>query len=99
MSELCYICKTDEDDDLIDELCLDCWKRERFLTLFNDSSTYNLGSYFGKHLLEKYLGYYISEKQFITFMTERGFKFNEKKRSFRLKINKRKALEVLGFRL
>lgn len=95
---LCMACG--KDDDLTDNMyCIDCWKRQRFLHIFNESPSYTLGSYFGKHLLEKYLGYYISEKDFILFMSIRGYKFNEIKRSFRVKINKRKALEILGIKV
>jgi len=96
---LCMTCGKSE-NDLIDNMyCLDCWKRQRFLSIFSESKCYELGAYFGKHLLEKYLGYYISENIFIAFMLVRGYKYNEKKRTFRVKVNKKKALEILGIRV
>lgn len=97
--DLCIRCGNNE-DDLIDNMyCLDCWKRQRFLSIFNHSNTYEFGAYFGKHLLEKFLGYYVSENMFIEFMRNNDFKFNERKRTLRMKINKRKALEILGIRV
>lgn len=92
---LCITCEKEE--DLIDnEYCLDCYKRHRFLLIFNQSNKYELGSYFGKHLFEKYLGYYISEPIFIRFMIDNGYKFDERKRMFRVKLNKRNVLDILG---
>ena len=93
---LCMACGCD--DGLVDGdmYCLDCWKRQQFLRIFNESSTYSVGSYFGKHLLEKYLGYYIDEDSFIKFMMKHDFKFNDKKMAFRTKINKKKSKEILG---
>lgn len=92
---LCLSCG--KDDDLIDDMyCVDCYKRQRFLNIFQESSRYELGAYFGKHLLEKYLGYYISEQIFISYMVLRGYKFNERKRMFRVKLNKRNVLDILG---
>lgn len=97
--DLCIRCGNNE-DDLIDKMyCLDCWKRQRFLCIFSQSSTYTLGAYFGKHLLEKYLGYYVSENEFIAFMLVRGYKFDEKKRCFRVKINKKRSYNILGFHI
>ena len=52
--------------------------------LFKPVSTYTLGSYRGKHVLEKELKTYVSEEQFIKLMTEMGYKMN-KKQQFKLK--------------
>jgi hypothetical protein len=95
---LCMTCgiQTEMVDDMY---CLDCWKRQQFLNIFSESKCYELGAYLGKHLLERYLGYYVSETTFIAFMILRGYKFNENKRTFRVKINKKKALEILGERV
>ncbi len=93
---LCMTCGYDE-EDLVDGMyCIDCWKRQRFMHIFQESKTYSVGSYYGKHLLEKYLGYYISENVFIAFMMVRGYKYNEKKGTFKCKINKKKAREILN---
>lgn len=95
VAPLCLSCG--KDDDLIDNMyCVDCYKRQRFLHIFNQSKTYELGAYFGKHLFEKYLGYYVSEQIFISYMVLRGYKFNEKTRMFRVKLNKRNVLDILG---
>ena len=95
---LCMACGSAE--DLVNDMyCDDCNKRQRFLDIFQESRCYDLGAYFGKHLLEKYLGYYVSETTFIAFMLVRGYKFNETKRTFRVKVNKKKALEILGIRV
>ena len=92
-----YVCMACGCDDVL--YCLDCWKRQQFLHIFNESKCYELGAYYGKHLLEKYLGYYISENTFIAFMLVRGYRFNENKRSFRVKVNKKKALQILGYNI
>lgn len=96
---ICITCAKSENDLISNMYCLDCWKRQRFLHIFSESSIYTLGAYFGKHLLEKYLGYYVSENDFIIFMKKNDFKFNEKKGTFRTKINKKKALEILGIKV
>lgn len=95
------LCMTCGENNLIDDdmYCLDCWKRQQFLNIFSESKCYELGAYLGKHLFERYLGYYVSENTFIVFMILRGYKFNERKRTFRVKINKKKALEILGERV
>jgi hypothetical protein len=94
--KLCMACGSD--DDLINDMyCEDCDKRQRFMHIFDESSCYKLGAYFGKHILEKHLGYYVSETEFIAFMLVRGYKFDEKKRCFRVKINKKRAYNILGF--
>lgn len=93
---LCMSCG--KEDELIDNMyCNDCNKRQRFLHVFDESRSYTLGAYFGKHILEKWLGYYVSEDQFIAFMKRHGFIFNENKRCFRVKINKKRAYNILGF--
>ena len=97
--DLCISCGKEEDDLIDDMYCLDCWKRQRFLCIFRKSATYDFGAYFGKHLLEKYLGYYVSEIDFIKFMKRHDFKFDEKTETFRTKINKKKALEILGVKV
>ena len=85
---------------LINEMyCLDCHKRQQFLRIFSESPSYKVGSYFGKHILEKYLGYYVSEDDFIKFMKKHDVKFNEKKMAFRIKVDKKKALEILGVKV
>lgn len=92
---LCMTCGNE--DDLIDDMyCVDCYKRQRFLNIFQQSNRYELGAYFCKHLFEKYLGYYVSETQFIAYMIVRGYKFNERKRMFRVKLIKRNVLDILG---
>jgi len=94
---LCMTCG--KHDELVENMyCIDCWKRQRFVEIFSESKCYNVGSYFGKHLLEKYLGYYVSETTFIAFMILRGYRYNEKKKSFRININRKKALEILGIK-
>jgi hypothetical protein len=73
--ELCLVCFNDDKYELTfpvcitcgvgDELlinnmyCFDCHKRQQFLHIFSESSSYCVGSYFGKHLLEKYLVLFI----------------------------------------
>lgn len=52
--------------------------------LFKPVSVYTLGSYRGKHVLEKELKTYVSEEQFIKLMTQMGYKMNKDKR-FKLK--------------
>lgn len=92
---LCITCGYEE--ELVDGMyCIDCLKRQRFMHIFQESKTYSVGSYYGKHLLEKYLGYYISQTTFIAFMMVRGYKYNEKKGTFKCKINKRKARQILN---
>jgi hypothetical protein len=92
---LCMTCGIQT--ELVDDMyCLDCLKRQRFVEIFSESKCYKVGSYFGKHLLERYLGYYVSETTFIAFMLLRGYRFNEKKKAFKVHINKKKALEILG---
>jgi hypothetical protein len=92
---LCMTCGIQT--ELVDDMyCFDCLKRQRFTSIFSESKCYELGSYFGKHIFERYLGYYVSENDFIAFMRLRGYKFNENKRTFKVKINKKKALEILG---
>jgi hypothetical protein len=93
---LCMTCGVGIDLLVNNMYCLDCLKRQQFLCIFNESTGYNFSSYYGKHLLEKYLGYYIDEDNFIIFMKKNGFKYNETKGLFRTKINKKKALEILG---
>lgn len=96
--KLCMACGTDE--ELVNDMyCEDCFKRQRFMFIFDESNCYKLGAYFGKHILEKHLGYYISENDFIMFMLKQGYKFDEKKRSFRVKINKKRAYNILGFNI
>jgi len=86
-------------DELVENMyCIDCWKRQRFMFIFDESKTYSFGSYFGKHLLEKYLGYYINENEFVEFMKQHGFKYNESKGCFRTKINKKRTLNILGIK-
>jgi len=96
---VCMACGCDDGLIAGDMYCLDCWKRQQFLEIFSESKCYELGAYYGKHLLEKYLGYYISENTFIAFMLVRGYRFNENKRSFRVKVNKKKALQILGYNI
>jgi hypothetical protein len=52
--------------------------------IFKPVSTYTLGSYRGKHVLERELKTYVSEEQFIKLMTELGYKMNNKNQ-FKLK--------------
>jgi hypothetical protein len=92
---LCMACGCEADE----MYCDDCFKRQRFLCIFDESSTYQLGSYFGKHLLEKYLGYYVSEINFIDFMKQNDFKYNERKGTFKVKINKRRVYEIIGIKI
>ena len=61
--------------------------------LFKPTRTYQLGSYRGKHLLEKEIKSYISEDEFIQIMEANGydckdnhFKVKEKKLFNRVKI-------------
>lgn len=54
------------------------------LKLFKPVSVYTLGSYRGKHVLEKELKTYVSEEQFIKLMTQMGYKMNKDQR-FKLK--------------
>ena len=54
-------------------------------TLFKPVSTYTLGAYRGKHVLEKKLKAYVSEEDFIALMTELGYKTN-KHNQFKLKV-------------
>ena len=54
------------------------------LQLFKPTSVYTLGSYRGKHVLEKALNTYISEDKFITLMQTLGYKMNKNHR-FKLK--------------
>ena len=96
---LCMTCGKSENDLVNDMYCGDCFKRQRFMFIFDESRCYKLGAYFGKHILEKYLGYYVSENEFIAFMLVRGYKFDENKRSFRVKINKKRAYNILGFHI
>ena len=53
-------------------------------TLFKPVSVYTLGSYRGKHILEKALKTYVSEDKFIQLMTQMGYKMNNKNK-FKLK--------------
>jgi hypothetical protein len=93
---LCMTCGVGDELLINNMYCFDCHKRQQFLHIFSESSTYCVGSYFGKHLLERYLGYYVSEDDFIAFMKKHDYKFNEKKLLFKTKINKKKAFEILG---
>ena len=54
------------------------------LHLFKPVSVYTLGSYRGKHVLEKALNTYISEEKFISLMQTFGYKMNKNNR-FKLK--------------
>lgn len=93
---LCMACGVGDEILINNMYCFDCHKRQQFLHIFSESSSYCVGSYFGKHLLERYLGYYVSEDDFIAFMKKHDYKFSEKKMTFKIKINKKKALEILG---
>jgi hypothetical protein len=95
---LCMTCG--KHDELVENMyCSDCFKRQRFMFIFDESKSYLVGSYFGKHLLEKWLGYYVSEQEFVEFMKQHGFKYNESKRCFRTKINKKRTLNILGVKI
>jgi hypothetical protein len=47
-------------------------------TLFKPVSTYTLGAYRGKHILENKIGRYVSEDEFIKIMKDLGYKMNSK---------------------
>ena len=94
---LCMACGSSADLLVNDMYCFDCHKRQQFLHIFSESPSYKVGSYYGKHILEKYLGYYVSEDDFIKFMKRHDVKFNEKKMAFRIKVDKKKAFNILGF--
>jgi hypothetical protein len=55
--------------------------------LFQPTSTYILGAYRGKHVLERHLGTYVSNDQFIQIMKDLGHKHN-KKEQFKFKERK-----------
>jgi len=93
---LCVACGVGVDLLVNNMYCLDCHKRQQFLCIFSDSTGYNFGSYYGKHLLERYLGYDVTEDDFIKFMKKHEFKYNEDTGLFRTKINKKKAIQILG---
>ena len=50
--------------------------------LFKPTKTYRMGSYYGKHILEKETGDYISETEFIKIMLDFGYNYNERKGTF-----------------
>jgi len=94
---LCMACGVGVDLLVNNMYCLDCHKRQQFLQIFCKGTGYKFGSYFGKHLLERYLGYDVTEDDFIVFMKKHGFKYNEDKGLFNTKINKKKAIQILGY--
>ena len=54
--------------------------------LFKPTSTYQLNSYRGKHILENYLKRYVPEEEFILIMKQVGHKMNTKNQ-YKLKEN------------